>query len=123
MSARSYYRLGRCAAALHKASPSFRPGNDFQILTNDRVFYWDKETILSPHDRTPLPKPRQLLFQTGTKGPFSDSTSKQAVTRVNAGPPFGRCPASKQQNVDADPAIFRGRPPRWDSHGKRTLTG
>jgi hypothetical protein len=38
-----------------------------------------------------------------------DSASKQAVTKVNAEQ------ASKQQIVDADPAIFRGRPPRWEA--------
>jgi hypothetical protein len=40
---------------------------------------------------------------------YGDSASKQAVTKVNAEQ------ASKQQIVDADPAIFRGRPPRWES--------
>jgi hypothetical protein len=37
------------------------------------------------------------------------SASKQAVTKVNAEQ------APKQQIVDADPAIFRVRPPRWES--------
>ncbi|QDV52242.1 serine/threonine protein kinase [Gimesia fumaroli] len=65
--ARSYHCLGRCAAELHKASQSFRPRNGFQILTNDRVYYWDEETILSRRDRKLLPKRRQELFRTGTR--------------------------------------------------------
>lgn len=63
VSARSYERLGRCAALLHKASSVFRPGRGFHILTNDTVFYWDKETIISKHDDKLLPKHRQDVFR------------------------------------------------------------
>jgi len=63
----AYRNLGRCAASLHKAARSFRPGKAFDILVNDRVFYWDKETILSLTDKKLLPKPRQDLFRRGAR--------------------------------------------------------
>ena len=67
ISIRSYRHLGKCSAMLHKASPSFRPGREFGILTNNQVFYWDKETILSRQDRELLPKQRQNLFRKGAQ--------------------------------------------------------
>lgn len=63
MSARSYRYLGKCSALLHEVSRSFKPRAGFRILTNDRVFYWDKETILSRRDPRLLPKRRQNLFK------------------------------------------------------------
>jgi Ser/Thr protein kinase RdoA (MazF antagonist) len=63
----AYRNLGRCAAMLHKAARSFRPGRSFDILVNDRVFYWDKETILSLKDKKLLPKRRQGLFRKGAQ--------------------------------------------------------
>lgn len=63
MSARSYLRLGECAALLHRASRAFRPRPGFRILTNDRVFYWDAETILSRKDGRLLPRRRQDRFR------------------------------------------------------------
>ena len=67
MSARSYRYLGKCSALLHDVSQSFRPPTGFSILTNDRVFYWDKETILSRRDSRLLPKQRRNLFMKGAK--------------------------------------------------------
>jgi Ser/Thr protein kinase RdoA (MazF antagonist) len=63
----AYRNLGYCAAMLHKAARSFRPGKAFSILTNDRVFYWDKETILSLEDERLLPTRRQELFRKGAR--------------------------------------------------------
>ncbi|MGD8628314.1 MAG: phosphotransferase [bacterium] len=63
----AYRNLGRCAAMLHRAARSFRPGKNFDILVNDRVFYWDKETILSLDDKKLLPKRRQDLFRKGAR--------------------------------------------------------
>jgi len=63
----AYRNLGRCAAKLHRAARSFRPGKNFDILVNDRVFYWDKETILSLDDKKLLPKRRQDLFRKGAE--------------------------------------------------------
>lgn len=63
----AYRNLGRCAALLHKASRSFRPGRTFSILTNDRVFYWDREAILSLEDKKLLPERRQELFRKGAR--------------------------------------------------------
>ncbi len=67
ISVAAYRNLGLCAALLHKAARSFRPGKIFSILTNDRVFYWDKEIILSLSDRKLLPKRRQDLFLRGAR--------------------------------------------------------
>jgi Ser/Thr protein kinase RdoA (MazF antagonist) len=66
-SVRSYRYLGRCSALFHKISASFRPGRDFSVLTNNRVFYWDEETILSRQDSRLLPKHRQSLFRKGAQ--------------------------------------------------------
>ena len=63
MSARSYRCLGKCSGILHEVSPSFTPGRDFDILTNDQVFYWDQETILTLADPQLLPHNRQNLFK------------------------------------------------------------
>ena len=76
VSARSYGLLGRCAAILHQVSPSFRPGRGFQILTNDRVFYWDPETITSRKDRKLLPKQRQEVFRK------SAQHAQMAISRI-----------------------------------------
>jgi Ser/Thr protein kinase RdoA (MazF antagonist) len=65
MSARSYRCLGESSAKLHKLSATFKPGKTFEILKNDRVFYWDKETLLSRVDFKLLPKRRQELFKKG----------------------------------------------------------
>ena len=66
-SARSYRCLGISSAMLHKVSSSFNPGNNFEILTNNKVFYWDRETILSRKDPRLLPKHRQELFTRGAR--------------------------------------------------------
>ena len=63
----AYRNLGKCAALLHRAGRSFRPGRAFDILVNDRVFYWDRETILSLKDKKLLPKRRQDLFRSGAR--------------------------------------------------------
>jgi len=76
MSVRSYRCLGECAARLHEVSPSFRPGRAFEILTNDRVFYWDKETILSRRDPKLLPNARQRLFREAARA------SQRAIRRL-----------------------------------------
>ncbi|NER81572.1 MAG: phosphotransferase [Leptolyngbya sp. SIO1D8] len=65
ISADSYHHLGKCSALLHKASSSFRPEQEFDILTNNQVFYWDEETILSRQDLELLPKQRQDVFRKG----------------------------------------------------------
>ena len=49
------------------ASRSFRPQRDFEILTNDRVFYWDRQTVLSRRDAKLLPKRTQGVFQQGAR--------------------------------------------------------
>ncbi len=67
ISARSYRYLGKCSALLHQVSRSFRPPSGFRILTNDRVFYWDKETILSQRASRLLPKRRQNLYKKGAQ--------------------------------------------------------
>lgn len=67
ISPRSYGHLGRCSAMLHEVSPSFIPGQGFSILTNNQVFYWDKETILTRQDGKLLPKQRQDLFKKGAQ--------------------------------------------------------
>ncbi len=59
-----YYRhLGKFSALLHKASQSFSPKQEFSILTNNQVFYWDEETILSIQDAEFLPEERQNFFR------------------------------------------------------------
>jgi Ser/Thr protein kinase RdoA (MazF antagonist) len=63
----AYRSLGKCAAMLHRAACSFRPGKTFDILVNDRVFYWDKEIILLLDDKKLLPKRRQDLFRAGAR--------------------------------------------------------
>ena len=67
LSVRSYRYLGISSAMLHKASLSFEPKSDFRILINDKVFYWDKETILSRRDTALLPSSRQKLFKEGAR--------------------------------------------------------
>ena len=67
ISVRSYHQLGRCSALLHQVSPFFKPGRKFSILTNNRVFYWDMETVLSRKDSKLLPKRRQDLFKKGAR--------------------------------------------------------
>ncbi|MCD4818727.1 MAG: phosphotransferase [Candidatus Cloacimonetes bacterium] len=76
ISASAYRHLGRCAAMLHKASASFRPGQTFSILTNNKVFYWDKETVLTKQDRKLLPRQRQDLFCQGAR------VAQRAITEV-----------------------------------------
>ncbi|MHC4137504.1 MAG: phosphotransferase enzyme family protein [Planctomycetota bacterium] len=63
----AYRLLGECASLLHQASAAFRPRPEFRILTNDRVFYWDAETILSRKDSRLLPKRRQDRFRRGAQ--------------------------------------------------------
>ena len=67
LSVRAYRYLGISSAMLHKVSSSFKPERDFNILINNKVFYWDKETILSRKDATILPAIRQKLFKEGTR--------------------------------------------------------
>jgi len=66
-SIRSYYYLGISSATLHNVSASFRPGSEFSILTNNKVYYWDKETILSRKESKLLPKHRQDIFIKATQ--------------------------------------------------------
>ena len=66
LSTRSYYYLGTCIAMLHEVSASFRPARDFSILTNDRIFYWDEEVILSRTDPDLLSPRRQEHFRIGS---------------------------------------------------------
>ena len=61
----SYQYLGTAVAGLHKASRKFNPAPGFQILRNDRVFYWDEEVVLSRKDPDLLPPKRQELFKQG----------------------------------------------------------
>lgn len=83
ISSSSYRHLGTCSARLHEASSSFRPGRKFRILTNNRVFYWDEETILSRKDRKLLPLRRQDLFREGA------GIAKRAITtRWGSGKPI-----------------------------------
>lgn len=70
-----YERLGRCAAQLHEGAKSFRPPKSFQILTNDKVYYWDKETLLSRKDAKLLPARRQTVFKRGTQ--FAERAIRQ----------------------------------------------
>ena len=63
-----YYRnLGEFSALLHKVSLSFSPKTEFSILTNNQVFYWDEETILSKENDEFLSKERQNFFRKGTQ--------------------------------------------------------
>jgi Ser/Thr protein kinase RdoA (MazF antagonist) len=76
LSTQSYRYLGTSVAELHKASASFNPTHDFSILRNDRVFYWDKEVILSKKDPDLLPPRRQELFR------ICASASQQAIDQA-----------------------------------------
>ena len=55
ISAQSYRHLGRCAALLHEVSPSFSPGLDFRILTNEPSSLGCGDTSLTsrPHPAPP----------------------------------------------------------------------
>lgn len=75
-SKRSYCYLGRSSAELHKASDSFVPDKEFKILTINKVFYWDKETILSKNDPKLLPQQRQDLFKEGA------SLARKAIKKI-----------------------------------------
>jgi Ser/Thr protein kinase RdoA (MazF antagonist) len=63
ISKRNYGILGKCSALLHKTAYSFRPRNQFLILKNNKVFYWDKETLLSINNKRIMPKNRQTFFR------------------------------------------------------------
>jgi Ser/Thr protein kinase RdoA (MazF antagonist) len=76
LSTRSYHYLGTCVAELYKASASFKPSSEFNILRNDRVFYWDEEVILSKKDPDLLPPNRQERFRIGV------SISQQAIEQA-----------------------------------------
>jgi Ser/Thr protein kinase RdoA (MazF antagonist) len=76
ISVHSYHHLGRCSALLHDASLTFRPSREFNILTNNQVFYWDQETILSRCDRKLLPKRRKDLFAEGAQ------TAEEAIRKL-----------------------------------------
>ena len=57
-----------------------------------------------------------------SKGRLGDLASKQAVTRVNAGPPCGRCPASKI--VTREPTqLSYGEGRRWGAQVSRPRRG
>ena len=80
---RSYRHLGRCSAWVHKASSDFTPDWEFDILTNDRVFYWDKETILSGPGSKSLRRESRALFSEGT------DMAQEAIDKVwNSGEPI-----------------------------------
>jgi amicoumacin kinase len=67
MTARSYHHLGVCSAGLHQFSAGFRPSESFSILKNDRVFYWDEESLFTTDSAELLPEYRQNRFKQAAK--------------------------------------------------------